>query len=230
MSKPKIVAVIPAYNEENTIANIVESASKYVNCGVIVVDDGSIDQTGWFAERAGAEAIKLPRNFGAGMSTRIGLLFAQARHVDIAITLDGDGQHYPTEIPDVIAPILEGYSDLVIGSRFMGDYKMPSYRRFGIWVITELYNIGSKHRIKDSQSCFRAFNRNALESLEITENGFAFSVETLIKARKKGLLIVEVPITCHYHERYWDNSTLNPVKHGLSVAWATIKWRLRLKT
>ena len=226
----RIVAVIPAYNEETTITDLVKRALQYVNCGVIVVDDGSIDQTGWIAEKAGAEAVKLWRNFGAGGATRMGLGFAKARDADVVVTLDGDGQHNPFEIPDVIAPILDGDADLVIGSRFIGDYKMPAYRRFGIWVITELYNIGSRDRVRDSQSCFRAYNRKALELLEITEDGFAFSVETLIKARKNGLRIVEVPITCHYHERYWDNSTLNPVRHGLSVAWATIKWRLRLAT
>lgn len=225
----KIVAVIPAYNEENTIADIVKRASQYVNCGVIVVDDGSSDQTGWVAERAGAEVDKLWRNFGAGAATRTGLGFARARDADVVVTLDGDGQHDAIEIPDVIAPILEGYADLVIGSRFMGDYKMPKYRRFGIGVITWLYNVGSKQKIRDGQSCFRAYGRKALESLEITEGGFAFSVETLIKAHKNGLRIVEVPITCHYHERYWDNSTLNPVRHGLSVALAVIKWRVKLR-
>ena len=229
MNKNKIVAVIPAYNEENTIADIIKHASQYVNCGVIVVDDGSTDQTAWVAEKSGAEAVKLWRNNGAGATTKIGLELAKARNVDVAVTLDGDEQHDPLEIPDVVAPILDDSADLVIGSRFMGNYKIPAYRRLGIWVITELYNLGSKHRIRDAQSCFRAYSQKVLESIEITEDGFAFSVEVLIKARKRGFRITEVPITCFYHENYSDNSTLNPIRHGLSVALATIKWRLKLK-
>lgn len=224
----KVVAVIPAYNEETTIADIVKRASQYANCGVIVVDDGSIDHTGWAAERAGAEAVKLIRNHGAGSATRIGLDLALSRDADVIVTLDGDGQHNPDEIPKLVAPFRTGRSaDVVVGSRFLREYKLPRYRKFGIDVITWLYNVGYKQKLSDGQSCFRAYSRQVIEACPITENGFGFSTEILVKARKAGFSIVEVPISCVYHEDWRRNSTLNPLWHGLSVVFKTIKWRLR---
>jgi glycosyltransferase involved in cell wall biosynthesis len=144
---------------------------------------------------------------------------------DVVVTLDGDGQHNPDEIPEVVSPVLSGEADLVIGSRFMGRYNnVAAYRRFGINVITFLYNMGSSAKITDGQSCFRAYGRRALEVLNITEDGFGFSVETLIQARRAGLRIREVPISCVYHE---ESHSLNPVIHGVGVAWKVVEHRLR---
>lgn len=142
---------------------------------------------------------------------------------DVLVTLDGDGQHNPDEIPDVIAPILAGEADLVIGSRFMGRHNnVAPYRRFGIGVITFLYNVGARTRVTDGQSCFRAYNRRALETLHITEPGFGFSVETLVQARTAGLRIREASISCVYHD---ESHSMNPVLHGLEVAFMVVKHR-----
>lgn len=141
------------------------------------------------------------------------------------MTLDGDGQHNPDEIPQVLTPILRGEADLVIGSRFLvpNIEKVPKYRKFGIDVITWLYNFGSKVRVYDSQSCYRAHSRRLFEAINITENGFGFSVQVLIQARRKGFVIKEVPVSCIYHTQ---GSSLNPVPHGLGVAFSVIKLRL----
>jgi hypothetical protein len=100
---------------------------------------------------------------------------------------------------------------------------MPAYRNWGIDIITWLYNTGSKAKVSDSQSCFRAHSRKLLESVDITRADFGFSIEVLVKARKEGLKIVEVPISCLYHAR---GSSMNPIIHGLSVAWSVIQLRL----
>jgi len=238
--KHKIVAVIPAYNEELTISDVVKESLNYVD-RVIVIDDCSLDQTGWVAERSGAEAFKNIKQSGVGASTRKGFLLSQS--ADIVVTLDGDGQHKPKEIPKLCWPIRDDICDITIGSRFYqlksqkwdkfvksGYIQLdscPTYRKFGIDVITWLYNTGHK-KITDAQSCFRAYNRKSLDLLEIEEDGFSYSTEILIKARKLGLRIMEVAVSRVYHKEYSRNSTLNPLRHGLGVALDTVKWRYRL--
>jgi hypothetical protein len=103
---------------------------------------------------------------------------------------------------------------------------MPGYRKFGIDIITRAYNLGSNVKVSDSQSGFRAHSRKLLESVRITRNDFSFSVEVLVKSRKMGFAIAEVPISCLYHA---GGSTLNPIIHGLQVAWSVIRLRITTK-
>ncbi len=219
----KIVAAIPAYNEAKHIAGIIKQAAAYVD-EVIVADDGSSDDTARVASRAGARVIRSEVNRGAGQATRDCFTAARKAGAAILVTLDGDGQHNPKEIPLVLSPIIENTTDIVIGSRFLAANTVPRYRRFGINVITFLLNFGVKNKLTDSQSCFRAYNRKALESLDITEPGFSFSVELLINARRQGLRIAEVPISCIYNAA---SHSQNPVRHGLSVALSVIRLRLK---
>ncbi|MDH5696408.1 MAG: glycosyltransferase family 2 protein [Dehalococcoidia bacterium] len=222
--RPKIIAGIPAYNEEQFIGEVVSKARRYVD-EVIVVDDGSTDNTSEAAQATGAEVIKHKTCQGAGAATKTAFEAAKRSHADILVTLDGDGQHNPDEIPQLLTPILNREADLVIGSRFLQSNlrQIPKYRKFGIDVITFFYNFGSKVRISDSQCCFRAHNRRLIEAVNITEAGFGFSVQVLIQARKKGFIIKEVPISCIYHSQ---GSSLNPITHGLVVAFDVIKHRL----
>ena len=147
------------------------------------------------------------------------------RDADIVVVLDADLQHDPDEIPKLIEPIQKGLADVVIGSRFLLPHKIPTYRKFGIWVITLAYNFGHKP-ITDAQSGFRAYSRKFLDSIKLEDNGFAHSTEILIKARKQYFRIVEVPISCIYHNLEQDSHS-NPIKHGLSVLLKTIYWRIR---
>jgi len=101
---------------------------------------------------------------------------------------------------------------------------MPRYRKFGIELITWLYNIGSKVKISDSQCCFRAHSARLVDEINITESGFGFSVQVLIQARQKKLGIKEIPISCIYHS---EGSTINPLSHGLGVAFTVIKLRFQ---
>jgi len=224
----RVLAAIPCFNEQNFIADVVTRAKKYVD-QVIVIDDGSTDDTAKVAQTAGAEVIRHEARKGAGAATKSGFEAAKRGNADIIVTLDGDGQHNPEDIPKPLAPILSNEADLVIGSRFLQptpgtqQTNIPRYRKFGINVITWLYNLGSKVKVSDSQSSFRAHTCQLIDALNITEDGFGFSVQVLIQARRKGFVIKEVPISCLYHSQ---GSSLNPVVHGLGVAFTVIKLRL----
>ena len=227
--KPRIMVAIPAYNEGTFIDGIVSGARRHSHT-VVVIDDGSTDDTSREASASGATVVRNETNRGYGEAIRRGFEVAKAEGVDVLVTLDGDGQHNPMEIPELLRPILEGKADLVIGSRLLqpqeetGRTRMPTYRRFGIRVITGLFNVGSKTRISDAQSGFRAYGKRVLDSITLTETGMAVSVEAIIKARAKGFVIQELPISCKYHS---TSSTFNPVGHGLAVAFAVIRLRLR---
>lgn len=234
-TKPKVIAAIPCLNEEQFIGDIVTRARAFADM-VIVIDDGSTDNTAESAEKAGARVIKHEARRGAGAATRTAFEVAKEYNADVLVTLDGDGQHNPDEINQVLAPILRGEADLVIGSRFLQPKprqsqavssnlkNVPKYRKFGIDVITWLYNFGSNVKVSDSQSCFRAHSRRLIEAINITENGFTFSVQVLVQVRRKSFVIKEVPVSCIYH---LQGSSLNPVVHGLVVAWGVVKMRFR---
>ncbi len=225
--KPRRIAVIPCLNEAQFISDIVTRARRYVD-EVIVVDDGSTDNTALAASGSGATVIAHKSRQGAGAATRTAFEAAKTFEADVLVTLDGDGQHNPDEIPQILDPIIRGEADLVIGSRFLNPHleDVPRYRKFGIDVITWLYNIGSQTKVTDSQSGFRAYSRRLVEEINITEDGFGFSVQVLIQARKKDFVITEVPVSCIYHA---DGSTINPISHGLGVAFSVLKLRFMSK-
>jgi glycosyltransferase involved in cell wall biosynthesis len=164
-------------------------------------------------------------NRGAGAATETCFKEARKRGADVLVTLDGDGQHNPDEINDVAGPALSGSADLVIGSRFIENHSnIPIYRKFGINVITWLCNFGSKTKITDTQCCFRAYNKKAIQILGSDEEGFGFSIDLLIQSIENNLSISEVPISCVYHDACHSK---NPISHGLGVAYSVLKFRLK---
>jgi len=218
--RPFIVACIPAYNEELTIAKVVLKARRHVD-KVIVCDDGSTDMTAEIAEACGAEVIRHKKNMGYGAA--IGSLFRRAREIgaDIMVTLDADGQHDPDYIPRLIEPIMKGEADIVIGSRFLADEAdVPAYRRIGIKIINWVTGRVSD-RISDTQSGFRAYSRKAIEAILPTEAGMGVSTEILLRAEEKGLRIKEVSARIIYE--VGRPSKMNPIAHGLDVIFNTIK-------
>jgi len=217
--KPFVVACIPAFNEERTIAGVVVRTMKFVD-RVVVCDDGSGDLTGEISGGLGAVVVRHERNMGYGAALRS--LFAEALRLgaDVVVTLDGDGQHDPEEIPRLVERLEAVDADIVIGSRFLegGGSEAPGWRSAGIRLITELASNGLE--VTDAQSGFRAYSRRALESLVLTEEGMGVSTEILLKAGKKGLRVAEVPVRVSYFE---SSSTHNPVMHGLGVVLSTVK-------
>ena len=224
LRKPRIVAAIPCYNEAQFIGDVVRKVNQYVD-QVVVVDDGSTDATSEVAEAAGALVVRHATNAGYGQTIASCFEAAKTNDADILVVLDGDGQHDADEVPDVVEPLLAGQADLVIGSRFLGKQaNVPTYRKFGIDVITFLCNFGSKVKVSDAQSGFRGYRREVLDTVSLTEKGMGVSVEILIEARRLGHRIAEVPITCTYHR---GGSTLNPVTHGVGVAFTVVKLRAK---
>jgi len=219
----KIVAAIPCFNTERFISDIVKRSQKHVDL-VIAIDDGSRDGTKEAAGAAGALVVSHGSNRGYGAAIRSCFDVAKANDTDVLVILDSDGQHNPDEIPRLIAPILRNEADLVIGSRFItNEHNMPTYRRFGINVITSLWNLGSRAKVSDSQSGYRAYNKMLLENLSVCETGMNVSIEILQNVRKMGASIKEVPISCRYVS---SRFSLKAVKHGLRVALSIFRIRL----
>lgn len=218
----KIAIGLPAYNEEKNIAGII-SKLQDLSYDVIICNDGSTDDTEKISTKMGAKVISHKRNKGYGAAIRS--LFEKARdeEYDILVTFDADGQHRTEDIKKVILPIVNEESDIVIGSRFSGEEttKIPTYRKMGIKVLTNLVNSKTGNKITDSQSGFRAYSKKILANVLPSESGMGVSTEILIKANQKKFKIIEVPITILYEG---DTSTHNPVSHGTSVLLSTMKF------
>jgi glycosyltransferase involved in cell wall biosynthesis len=211
--KPVIMAAIPCFNEEKFIGSVVLKARKYVDM-VLVIDDGSVDATSEVAGLGGATVQRHRENEGKGVAIRAALKRCREEKADVLVVLDGDGQHDPGDIPRVVKPILEGEADVVVGSRFVGGGRMPPfYRRLGQHFLTMTGNVGSRTKVTDSQSGFRAFSSKAVDSLSLSEDGFAVESEIQFAAGRAGLKVVEVPIQAFYAGK----AKRNPVGHGLSV-------------
>lgn len=215
-----IIACIPAYNEEKTIAKVVLLVQKHVDM-VVVCDDGSKDLTADIAQGLGATVIRHNKNLGYGAAIQTLLGKGKELDADVIVTLDADGQHEPREIPTLTQPILDGKADIVIGSRFIkGKNDAPAYRRFGIKLITSLVR---SPRYSDALCGFRAYGKRAIKSLVLHEEGMGVSAEILLKAEKQGLAVMEVPVNVRYkglntsgHKQHW-------LKHGASVIMSIIK-------
>jgi len=218
----KIIVGIPAFNEEKNIASIITKLNKIAD-SVVICDDGSTDLTSDIAKKMGAIMINHEKNLGYGGAIRSIFLKAKEIDGDILVTFDADGQHRIEDIKNVIEPIINQKADLVIGSRFLdeNEKEVPQYRKVGIKVITKITNASINEQLTDSQSGFRAYSKKVVNELNPTELGMGISTEILIKASSKNFKILEVPIKILYSG---DTSTHNPVTHGSSVIFSTIKY------
>jgi glycosyltransferase involved in cell wall biosynthesis len=213
------LACIPAYNEENHIADVIKKSLLYVD-QVVVCDDGSTDNTAKIAKSAGAIVISQKnQGYGAAISTLFD--YARRNNAKIMVTLDSDGQHDPDQIPLLIDAITTHDVDVSVGSRFLGDSEASGYRKAGIKIITSAANYGTNLKVSDSQSGFRAYSKKAISIIHPTEQGMSVSTEILLKISNKGLSLAEVPIDITYGS---DTSEHNSVSHGVSVLGNTIKY------
>jgi glycosyltransferase involved in cell wall biosynthesis len=209
----KVIAVIPAYNEERYIGSVVLKTRQYVD-EVLVVDDGSLDATADIASAAGAKVIRLETNSGKGMALNTGFEAARAMQPKVVVTLDGDWQHCPEQLERVIAPVLKGEADVVIGSRYLEKTSdVPVQRVLGHMGFGLLINSTSGVSVTDSQSGFRAFSTVALESFTFSSSSFSVESEMQYLAADFQLRVVEVPITI----RYVDKPKRSVIRHGLIV-------------
>ena len=210
----RTLIIIPAYNEELTIGSVVALARKYGD--VLVVDDGSSDRTSEIAQKAGAILIRHGSNRGKGAALGTGFEYALSKNYDVVVTLDGDGQHNPDEIPLILEPIVRGEADLVIGARYLNGSrkKIPLYRRIGLWVLNKGTQVAAEVSV-DSQSGFRAITRQALKALNLNSTDYSIETDMVVKARDAGIRIAEVPINVRYDVP--KRHKKNPLSHGLGV-------------
>lgn len=200
------IAVIPAHNESKFISKVVEETQRYVD-EVIVIDDGSTDDTLERAEECGAIVYRNERKMGKWVALNRGFSKALDRNADVVVTLDGDGQHDPNEIPKFLNLLSNGI-DAVLGVRRFDD-KMPLIRKISNCLTTLMINSLFPIKVSDSQCGYRAYSRRALTALSVSSAGFAGETESLIRLGKAGFRITEIPIETIYGA---EESKMRPVK------------------
>jgi glycosyltransferase involved in cell wall biosynthesis len=214
------IACIPAYNEGKVIGDLIKNVLQYVD-RVIVCDDGSTDNTSVEAEKAGAKVIQHKKNLGKGAALRTLFNFIKNENFDLMITIDGDGQFSPKEIPNLISPIINDKVDIVIGHRSNKD-EMPSYRKIGNKFLDSMTNLASELPFRDTQSGFRSYSKKAISVITFKTNGFGADSEILIDASRKNLRIDEVGVNVRYNTGK-KTSTKDPISHTSEVITSLIE-------
>jgi len=213
-----ISVVIPAYNEEKSIGDIISNTistmeSLKMPYEIIVVDDGSNDNTVRKAAAYKATVLSNGRNRGKGYALRKGFRYARG---DIIVTFDSDGAHKPKEIPDLIHPLFNGV-DIVAGSRFLGRGMNSTSRlnRLGNFLFNTAITILTGKRVTDSQTGFRAFKKRVLQSLNLESLGYEVETEITVKGLRNGFTFQEKPISCE--ERKYSISKLKILSDGMKI-------------
>ena len=209
------IVCIPAFNEENTIADIVKRSLKFSD-KVLVCDDGSKDSTSKNAENSGALVIRHKKNSGKGAALQSLFEYVKKLDFDVVVTIDGDGQFLPEEIEKLSEPVLKKEFDIVIGNRFSNSDEMPGYRKAGNKIFDKVTKLASDLPVEDSQSGFRAYSSEAINKISIHSSGFGIDSEILIDAVQKNLKITEKPVTVLYDTGF-KTSTKNPISHSTGV-------------
>jgi len=212
---------IPAFNEEHFIGKVVKNCLKYAD-QVVVCDDGSVDNTYEIADAAGANVIRHEKNCGKGEAFQSLFQFARHSNVDVIVTIDGDGQFLPEEIPKLVKKIESNEADVVIGYRFDGAAEMPNYRKFGNKMLDKMTNMATQLSVRDTQSGFRAYSKNIIKLIDFKKKGFGADTEILINAAKNGARISEEKVSVIYHTGS-QTSTKNPISHSGEVITSLIE-------
>ena len=196
---PKLIAVIPAYNEETRIALVVRGVGAYVD-EIVVVDNGSSDRTGANAQAAGARVIRHVDNSGAGAATMTGIEAARRLGATIIITIDADEQHDPNDIPALLKPLLEERADIVLPNRFASRNKIPFIRRLFNMAGNVITLLATGRWVNDSQNGLKAFGPRAVREINLRMSGFEFCTEIVRESVQHKWRIVEIPSKVIYSE------------------------------
>jgi glycosyltransferase involved in cell wall biosynthesis len=192
------VAIVPAFNEEGCIAGVIAEVRAFdAGLEVVVIDDGSVDQTASVARAAGAHVLKLPFNLGIGGAVQTGFRYAHENDFDLAVRVDGDGQHDPAQLRAVIDPVLRDEVDIAVGSRYLatsGGYRSSVTRRMGIRILAGTVSMLTRQRITDPTSGFQALNRKAIRLFAADYPHDYPEVEGLVMLIRHRLRFCEVPV------------------------------------
>ncbi len=219
----KTLALIPAFNAAKSVGDVVRASREFLP-DLIVIDDGSIDDTALAAKTAGAGVVSHPRNRGKGAALKTGFAYALQHGYDAVITLDADGQHLPREIPKFLRCREETRADLIIGGRahLFGEM-LPRRRmanRFSAWSIARASRTG----ITDSQSGFRFYSANLLRNVRLHTDGFDLESEVIVRAGLGGFKVVTTPIELGFVDGL-STSHYKPLKDTLRIAWTVFRAR-----
>ncbi len=208
-----VLVVIPAYNEEDSLGRVIRQVREAMPAAdIVVVNDGSTDATPQIAEGYGATVLNLPHNLGIGSAMQTGFMFARDRGYRVAVQVDGDGQHDPREIGELLKVLEGAEADVVIGSRYIEDrgYITPWLRRAGIVILASLISALVGQRITDPTSGFRAMNRRAID---LCSADYPFDYpepESVVMFKRAGLQVREIPVTMN--PRYGGQSSITPLR------------------
>jgi len=200
LNKNNLAIIIPAYNEAGRIATTIAGIRKFGNADVVIVNDGSDDDTAGEAKAAGARVIELPFNLGYGAALQTGFKYALDKGYEFAVQMDADGQHDPLSIEALISPVLKDEVDVVIGSRFLdkGNYKAPFVRRMGMYFFGIITSVVTGRRITDPTSGFQALNKKVMEFYASDAYPADYpDADVIIMLHRQGFRFKEVPVIMH---------------------------------
>jgi glycosyltransferase involved in cell wall biosynthesis len=217
--QPLISLIIPVFNEELTIGNIIERAKVVLeklglSYEIIVVDDFSTDRSLELSNRQGVKVYSFKKHMGKGYALRAG--FAKAKG-DIITTIDSDGSHRPEELPSLLTPILEDKADLVIGSRYLNQNPAAARKlnAIGVRLFNFLIKVFTRVAVSDSQSGYRVMKSKILRNMSLKSGGYEIESEMLVKTTRQGFHVIEVPIS--FEQRTYGTSRLDPFVDGFKI-------------
>jgi glycosyltransferase involved in cell wall biosynthesis len=219
------LGIIPAYNASLTISELIEKISEFIDkSDIVVIDDGSKDETFAIAQNAGVVVLKHERNKGKGEALKTGFKYALEKNYDALLTIDADLQHDPSSIPDFLQRANDNFSGIIIGSREINLKKMPLARWLSNSLTSLILSILSGQTIRDSQSGYRLISTQVLKKVKLKAKKYDLESEILVKAGRKGFKIYAVPIRTIYHG---GKSFINPfvdTARFIKLMWKTLWW------
>lgn len=226
---PTLTIVIPVFNESGTVASVIEKvAALDINKQIVLVDDGSTDGTreilSEYIGRDGFDVIMHFGNRGKGAALKSGFQRAMG---EIVIVQDADLEYEPQDILKVVAPILDGRTDVVYGSRYLENSEQDQslVHRFGNWLLTQFSNCMTAQRLTDMETCYKAIRREILQSIEIEQHRFGFEPEITAKLARRGHRILEVPVS--YRSRSWREGKKIGFKDLVNTLWCIVRYRFQ---
>lgn len=209
----RLLVIIPAYNEEESLGRVIRNVRTALpGADIVVINDGSTDATPDIAWGYRVSLVSLPYNLGIGTAMQTGFMYARDCAYDVAVQVDGDGQHDPREIPELISALRRSGADVMIGSRYIEDrgYVTPPSRRAGIAILSAIITLITGQRITDPTSGFRAMNRHAIDFCAV-EYPFDYpEPESVVTFQRAGLKVDEIPVTMN--PRYGGISSITPLR------------------